>query len=773
MRPLASVRIRLVGIVFLAVAPGLAILFFTDRYASWVAFLIGILALTAAWFGGELFIRRQARALLGAVKSLAAGNLATRSGLADENTEFGELARSFDSMAIALERQVYERELGERALLNRAQQQTVLAALCQFALVASDLSALLNQAALLIAQTLDAQYSSILELQTDGERFFLRAGAGWRDGCVGNVTLDASAHSQAGHTLASGEPVVIPDFGKETRFAVPQLFIDHGVVTSATIVIQGHNQPYGVLGVGTTRERIFSEDDLHFLLATAAALAMAVDRHRTEPEIEKLAAFARFNPNAVLEFSQDGNLTFFNDATLKLATVLGEKRPEAVLPPDTVSIVQSCLATGQNRLHLETTHGNRILSWSFYPIIASAAVHCYVEDITEHASLEDQLRQAQKMESVGQLAAGVAHDFNNILTIIQGHSGLLMSRTNLSPAMTTSVQAISFAAERAASLTRQLLTFSRKDVMQPKLLDLKEIVNNLSKMLQRLIGETIMLTFKSAPSVPLILADTGMMEQVLMNLSVNARDAMPRGGQLLIQMDPVQIDEAYARVHSDAQPGLFLRLQVADSGTGMDQATIKRIFEPFFTTKGIKGTGLGLATVYGIVRQHSGWIEVDSEVGAGTTFKIYLPASDCQEPEATDQAPTPAGQVQGGHETILVVEDEPVLRDLAQLILQDCGYRVLEASSGVEALTVWQRYKGDIDLLLTDMIMPDGLSGKDLAESLLANKPALKVIFTSGYNVDDIGGDLSELENTRFLQKPYSRSTLAQAVRECLDDQSC
>jgi CheY-like chemotaxis protein len=202
----------------------------------------------------------------------------------------------------------------------------------------------------------------------------------------------------------------------------------------------------------------------------------------------------------------------------------------------------------------------------------------------------------------------------------------------------------------------------------------------------------------------------------------------------------------------------------------MDAATIKRIFEPFFTTKGNKGTGLGLATVYGIVKQHSGWIEVESELGRGTTFNIYIPATSRETTQSTGNADSPtATLVRGGSETILVVEDEPVLRDLAQLILQDCGYRVFEAGSGVEALTVWQRCKGDVDLLLTDMIMPDGLSGKDLADSLTANKPALKVIFTSGYNVEDLNGDMSGQINTRFLQKPYSRSTLARAVRDCLD----
>jgi signal transduction histidine kinase/ActR/RegA family two-component response regulator len=781
----SSLRVRLVGIVFLAVAVALGLLYLVGWWNStWVGFVVGLVALGAAWLGGELFIKRQAKALLRAIQGFAGGDMGSRTGLVKERTELGELARAFDSMAEALEqqiqqrertqqalrREVWERERSEKALLNRAHQQTVVAALGQFALVSAELSTLFNHAVTLLAQTLEIEYCMVLELQPDGDTFLLRSGVGWIDGYVGRILIDAAKTSQAGFTLASGEPVVVPDIRQETRFQIPDLLQEHGVVSSVTVTIQGHNSPFGVLGINTTRPRTFPEEDMHFLLSVATVLAMAADRQRTEPEIQKLAAFARFNPNPVLEFANDGTLMFFNEAAQKIANTLGVAHPVALLPPDTAGIVQTCLATGRSRLHLETRPGKRILSWSFYPIMASAVVHCYVEDITERTSLEEQLRQAQKMESVGQLAAGVAHDFNNILTIIQGHSGLLMSRPNLSPAMTTSIQAVSFAAERASSLTRQLLMFSRKQMIQPRLLDLKELVANMSKMLQRLLGETIILTCKSTPQLPLIHGDAGMMEQVLMNLAVNARDAMNKGGELVIRTDAAQIDEAYTKFQPDAEPGLYVCLQVTDTGSGMDAATIKRIFEPFFTTKEAgKGTGLGLATVYGIVKQHAGWIDVTSELGRGSTFRIFFPATTKTLPDSSEETTITVKPVRGGHETILVVEDEPVLRDLAQLILQDCGYRVVDAASGVEALTVWQQQQGAIDLLLTDMIMPDGLSGKELADSLLANKPKLKVIFTSGYNVEEIRADMAQQAGTRFLQKPYSRSTLAQAVRECLD----
>ncbi|MDB6124571.1 MAG: Histidine kinase [Pedosphaera sp.] len=766
MKRFSSLRIRLVGIVFLAVAPATVLLVYT--HLSWIGFIIGLLALGAAWIGGEMFVLRQIDSLLAATKGLASGNLSSRTGLSSETTELGELARSFDVMAETLEKQNRERENTEKSLLNRAHQQTVIAALGQYAIVASDLSPLLTQSVLLIAQTLEVEYCSVLELLPDEKAFLLRAGVGWKDGFVGQTRVETGSESQSGYTLISGEPVVVADLGQEKRFKLPPLLIDHGAVSGVTVAIQGHSRPFGVLGVHTTRKRIFSEDEVHFLMAVATVLAMAVERQQTEPEIQKLAAFAKFNPNPVLEFSAEGRLTYFNEAAQKISTLLGQEHPQTILPPNVAGIVQTCLVTGQTRLHLETRPGNRILSWSFYPVMASQVVHCYVEDITDRMNLEEQFRQAQKMESVGQLAAGVAHDFNNILTIIQGHSSLLMSRSTLSPAMTTSIQAISFASERAASLTRQLLMFSRKQVIQPKQLDLKYVVNNMSKMLQRLLGETIVLKCHSASQLPTVLGDTGMMEQVLMNLAVNARDAMTKGGELIVRTEPVSIDEKYVKFHPNARVGLFVCLQVTDTGCGMDAATKKRIFEPFFTTKEAgKGTGLGLATVYGIAKQHSGWIEVSSQVGQGTTFKIYFPAS--VKPAEAPAEESPIAQVRGGSETILVVEDEPVLRDIAQLILQDCGYRVVDAASGVEALTVWQRHQGNIDLLLTDMIMPDGLSGKDLAESLLTHKPSLKVIFTSGYDVDDIGGNLGAKNGSRFLQKPYSRSTLAKAVRDCLD----
>gem|GEM_PF-315232 len=388
-------------------------------------------------------------------------------------------------------------------------------------------------------------------------------------------------------------------------------------------------------------------------------------------------------------------------------------------------------------------------------------------DVTEQKRLEEQLRHSQKMESVGQLAGGIAHDFNNLLTIIQGHTSLLLHSGEVSEDKIDSLQQIAAAADRSANLTRQLLTFSRRQVIQLKNLDLNEIVTNMTKMLRSILGEDIFLLVMHSPSLPLVYADQGMMEQLLLNLAVNSRDAMPKGGQLIINTNSVVLDENYRRLHPEAYPGHFITLTVKDTGCGIPPEILPRIFEPFFTTKDTgKGTGLGLATVYGIVKQHHGWVRVASKIGQGTTFQIYLPASR-ELFQTSDEGSKK--QLRGGTETILVVEDEGPLRQLVHFILARHGYNVLEAVSGVAALDVWREHKEEIDLLLTDLVMPDGLSGLDLAEKLHAETPDLKIVYTSGYSIDIAGKDFILEEGVNFLQKPYHPHKLAQTIRDCLD----
>jgi PAS domain S-box-containing protein len=500
----------------------------------------------------------------------------------------------------------------------------------------------------------------------------------------------------------------------------------------------------------------------------SGTLSDITERKRAEAEIQKLAAFPRFSPDPVMELAADGTLTYLNNAARDMARQLNVSEPESILPRNAAALAQECLQQGRSKPSEHIQLNGRTVAWSFVPIIAGQAVHCYGADITERLNLEAQLRHSQKLESIGQLAAGVAHDFNNILTIIQGHSDRLIARCTEQPDLTEPLKLVSAAAKRAANLTQQLLMFSRKQKMQAKVLDLNKIITNLGKMLQRLLGDDITLESDLQAPLPAIEADTGMIEQIIMNLSVNARDAMPKGGRLRIVTALVTIDDTYVQFHPEAHQGEFVRLSVTDNGTGMTKETLSRIFEPFFTTKEVgKGTGLGLATVYGIVKQHNGWIDVESELGVGSTFVIHLPASSKTFDtsfERTTQKPT----VKGGHETILLVEDEQVLRELAHVILKDYQYEVLEAGTGAEALKIWEQHQGKIDLLLTDMVMPEGMTGRELAEQLKARKPELKVIYTSGYSADMMGNEIG-LSDAMFLQKPYPPPLLAKTVRECLD----
>lgn len=392
-------------------------------------------------------------------------------------------------------------------------------------------------------------------------------------------------------------------------------------------------------------------------------------------------------------------------------------------------------------------------------------------DITEQRRLEEQLRHSQKMDAIGQLAGGVAHDFNNILTVIQGHAALMRSSGALSGALAGSAEQICQAAERAAGLTRQLLTFSRRQMMQPRQLDLNQIVSNMTKMLSRILGEDIALQCNYSSDLPLVHADAGMIEQILLNLAVNSRDAMPNGGQLTVKITVVKMQHERLREHPEGRSGEFVCISVADTGSGIDAKILPHIFEPFFTTKSVgKGTGLGLATVYGIIKQHQGWVEVESKTGtgSGTTFHVFIPC--LKSPTVSKQPDTSVEEaMRGGTETILVVEDEPPVRELVCKVLKASGYNVLQANCGVDALDVWKDHKTKIELLLTDIVMPEGMTGRDLAEKLQLEKPGLKAIFTSGYSSDIVGKDFIIQEGVNFLQKPYVPQKLTRAVRKCLD----
>ncbi len=389
---------------------------------------------------------------------------------------------------------------------------------------------------------------------------------------------------------------------------------------------------------------------------------------------------------------------------------------------------------------------------------------------SEQQRIEEQLRQAQKLETIGQLAGGVAHDFNNVLCVINGRTSMLLEDMTLPQPVRDSLKEIYTAGGRAAALTRQLLLFSRRQAITRIAVNLNKIVEELGKMLGRLIGEHISISLELAPNLPSVEADPGMMEQVLINLGVNARDAMAgRGGRLTIATSPIELSTEDVRGRPAARTGQFVCLQVTDTGCGIPANVMPRIFEPFFTTKSEgRGTGLGLSTVFGIVGQHQGWIDVASTVGVGTTFSIYLPVAAQVEPCAL-QLDGVEMKVPGGTETILVVEDEASVRDFAVSALQLHGYRVLQATSGRHALEVWERHMNDIKLLLTDLVMPDDMTGPELAAAMQAGKPELHVIFTSGYTPETMADVFAASKDKRFIHKPYQPRALAKAVRDALD----
>ncbi len=513
------------------------------------------------------------------------------------------------------------------------------------------------------------------------------------------------------------------------------------------------------------------------------------ERRRVEEELRKLSRAVEQSASTIIITDTRGYIEYanprFTETTgYSLAESLGQHtrilKSGLTSPEEYQQLWETINAGKEWRGEFHNRKKNGELYWesaSISPIknVDGVITHFLAvkEDITEHkqaeetrAKLEEQLRQSQKMESIGRLASGVAHDFNNLLTVIRGYADLMQDKMSAEEPWLEDLAQIRRAGERAAALIRQLLAFSRQQILTPTVLDLNDLVANLHKMLGRLIGEDISLSTVLQPGLWSITADPGQIEQVIMNLVINARDAMPTGGKITIETDNVYLDENYAQTYFEVPIGPCVMLAVTDTGHGMDKATQVRIFEPFFTTKGQgKGTGLGLATVYGIVKQSGGHITVYSEPDQGTTFKIYLPATE------TSVTSLPAPQTQPvthhGAGTVLLVEDDEPVRSLVQRALQAEGYTTLEACSGSEALSLAGQHQGEIDLLLTDVVMPQ-MSGRELAEQLKALYPQMKVLFMSGYTDDAVVRHGLLTAETEFLPKPFSPSKLASKVREVL-----
>ena len=552
-------------------------------------------------------------------------------------------------------------------------------------------------------------------------------------------------------------------------------------------VIRVRTTPVGILCVFFSRPGDLNEADRRLLGIFSSALAAEENRRRVEDELrasdDRFRQIVQTSIEGIWVSDEHDCLTFVNHRVSEMLGYLPEemlRRPlRDFIAASELSEYETQLArrrqgeAGQFERRLRHKAGHEVLAFiSACPLFDSAFAFrggfAMMTDITERRQLEMQLRQAQKLDSIGQLAGGVAHDFNNILAAIMMHLSLLQQHPNLDAETTDQIKELESETKRAANLTRQLLMFSRRSVMQVRVVDVNEVVQHLLKMLRRLLGEHIAIQFDSNAELPPVEADSGMLEQVVVNLAVNARDAMPRGGTVTITTRLTEIDLDSVRHHSERRPGKFITLAVADTGTGMAEKTLKRIFEPFFTTKDVgKGTGLGLPTAYGIIKQHQGWIEVYTQPGQGSLFEVYLPAKNV--PHAQAEPPAPTLRAIGGSETILLVEDEDIVRRPISLYLRKLGYTVIEAPNGKEAFKLWRANRATIDLLYTDIIMPEGISGLELASQLKMEKSDLRVIISSGYSTEISSHGVTEKDEFIYLAKPSSSTLIATTIRACLD----
>jgi len=557
-----------------------------------------------------------------------------------------------------------------------------------------------------------------------------------------------------------------------------------------SVPISHQGEAIGLLTVGN-KATDYSPRDQGILERIAEAVAPVLkarlERDRAEGAVRESERRFREMLETVelvaVTLDLEGRITFCNDYLLRLTgwkreEVLGRTWFDLFLPAGCRDVVRqmfhAAVAAGEAPAHyvnpIITRSGrersilwdNTLLRGPDGRLEGSASIG---RDVTEQEALAEQLRQAQKMEALGRLAGGVAHDFNNLLTVVNGYAALLLARLGAGDTLRPGLEEILKAGDRAADLTRQLLAFSRRQVLEPRVVDLNRVVTGLESMLRRLIGEEIQVLVRPKASAGTIRVDPGQLHQVILNLALNARDAMPEGGELVLETGNVEVDATRALGRLDLQPGCYVVLAVSDTGRGMDEETRRRLFEPFFTTKEPgQGTGLGLATVYGIVRQSGGQIWVYSEPGQGTTFKIYFP---CVDAAVAAEAPA-AGAVQArGTGTVLLVEDQADVRGLAAAVLREAGYRVIEAASGAEAIASLERDEGPIDLLLTDVVMP-GMGGLALAERLRGMRPGMKVLYVSGHPSSLLALRDALEAGSKYLQKPFTPEELAATVREAM-----
>jgi PAS domain S-box-containing protein len=604
------------------------------------------------------------------------------------------------------------------------------------------------------------------------------------------LDLDVAEISVARDTFAtrafrSGAPSVENDV--RTGVTGAPLYnraVEQGMRAAIALPIRRRNEIVGILAMSSLLVAYFDDAMVQLLEGMAQDLSYALDAtyadealRRSEEQYRGLLASIE---DVVFSVDERGTLQFVNQAVTRFGyatdSTVGKHFGEYVLPEDAATaldhfaILESGRATVFELRLLDADRKVRFVRISARPLLDGGrfgGAHGVMTDLTRQHEIEEQLRQSQKMEAVGRLAGGVAHDFNNILGAISAYTEFAIEAVHEADPIHADLVEIRAAGRRAEALTRQLLAFSRKQVLQPVALDLNALVGNIERMLARMIGEDVELVFVPGKDVGAIRADPGQIEQVLMNLAVNARDAMPDGGTLTLRTEEVVLDDEHCAHHLDATPGRYVAVSVSDTGVGMDAATMARIFEPFFTTKAAgEGTGLGLPMVYGIVAQSGGSMTVETTIGQGTTFRIFLPRSEAT--VAAKASPSAAARTASRRETVLVVEDEHGLRKLVRRILDAAGYQVITAANADEALLASERLTAPLDLLITDVVMP-GANGRELADRMLASRPTLKVLYMSGYTDDVVVRRGVQTTERAFLHKPFTGAVLTARVRDVLD----
>lgn len=654
-----------------------------------------------------------------------------------------------------------------------------LATLARLAAAGADVPALLEAAVSGAGDALGADRVAVFEL-VPGPRLLLRTGSGWREGITGAAMIEAAPGTAWANALERAQ-VLESGGGEESSCLQEALLVSHGVKAGLHAPVRAGGKAWGLLGVYAADGGVFTPCATRYLQAAADILGTAIAARSMQESSARLSSAVEQAAEAIMITKADGTIVYVNPAFEKTTGYLASEavgRTPALLKSGSVdrSVYRDLWNTvlGGRVWRGEITNRARdgsVFTWeeTITPVRnAAGAITEFIaigQDTTARRDLEARLRQSQKMEAVGRLAGGVAHDFNNLLTVIIGYSEQMLAALDEASPLGRKARAVKRAAERAASLTQQLLAFSRRQMLAPRVFDLNASVRNVEGLLRRLIGEDIRLEILLDPDAGCVRADPHQVEQVIMNLAVNGRDAMPRGGTLTIRTAATEVDEAAAREHVGLRLGSYATLAVTDTGCGIDDAVRAHLFEPFFTTKEHgKGTGLGLSTIFGIVKQSGGYIAVDTAVGRGSTFTVYLPRVERAEAVSPEPGPPPP---RCGSGTILIVEDEVEVRTLVGETLEAAGFRVLQAAGGEEALRVLDTFEGPLDLVITDVVMP-GVSGWDVARSVKQRRPATRLLFVSGYTEHpEIERALGQSE-IALLNKPFTRDRLLETIGEVL-----